>query len=51
MQAHASQISDTSWFLQMPEDAFRDTFGREWFTRTRPAFVGDPVADREVWIL
>jgi LmbE family N-acetylglucosaminyl deacetylase len=51
MQAHASQISDSSWFLKMPDDAFRDTFGREWFTRVQPAFEGNPVADRETWIL
>ena len=51
MKAHASQISDTSWFLQMPDDAFREFFGREWFMRTAPPFTGDPVADRETWII
>jgi LmbE family N-acetylglucosaminyl deacetylase len=33
MAAHASQISDTSFFLAMPEDAFQATFGTEWFIR------------------
>lgn len=33
MRAHASQISEQSFFLAMPEDAFRYTFGTEWFIR------------------
>jgi LmbE family N-acetylglucosaminyl deacetylase len=33
MAAHASQISDSSFFLQMPIDAFRESFGYEWFIR------------------
>lgn len=33
MAAHASQISETSFFLQMPEEAFAATFGYEWFIR------------------
>jgi LmbE family N-acetylglucosaminyl deacetylase len=33
MRAHASQISETSFFLAMPEDAFREAFGWEWFIR------------------
>lgn len=31
MQAHASQIDDNSFFLQMPLDMFRRAFGYEWF--------------------
>ena len=31
MAAHASQISDTSWFLSMPPDAFAAAFGEEHF--------------------
>jgi len=31
MQAHASQIADNSFFLQMPLDMFRRAFGYEWF--------------------
>ncbi len=33
MRAHASQISENSFFLGMPEDAFRYAFGTEWFIR------------------
>jgi LmbE family N-acetylglucosaminyl deacetylase len=33
MKAHASQISDSSFFLTMPDDAFREAFGWEWFIR------------------
>ena len=33
MAAHASQISESSFFLQMPEDAFAGSFGFEWFIR------------------
>ncbi len=31
MRAHASQIEDTSFFLQMPDEAFASAFGTEWF--------------------
>ena len=33
MQAHASQISEQSFFLQMPPEAFAFAFGTEWFIR------------------
>ena len=33
MIAHASQIPDDSFFLQLPEDAFREAFGWEWYIR------------------
>jgi LmbE family N-acetylglucosaminyl deacetylase len=33
MRAHASQISDSSFFLQLPEAAFAASFGWEWFIR------------------
>ena len=33
MAAHASQIGENSFFLQMPPDAFREAFGWEWFMR------------------
>jgi LmbE family N-acetylglucosaminyl deacetylase len=33
MRAHASQISEQSFFLAMPEEAFRYAFGTEWFIR------------------
>ncbi len=31
MRCHRSQIEDTSFFLQMPDDAFAQSFGTEWF--------------------
>ncbi len=43
MQAHASQISESSFFLSMPEDVFRKVWGQEWFIRARPA---PPVPDQ-----
>ena len=33
MAAHASQIPDDSFFLQMPVEAFAGSFGWEWFIR------------------
>jgi LmbE family N-acetylglucosaminyl deacetylase len=33
MRAHASQISEDSFFLAMPEPAFAYSFGVEWFIR------------------
>jgi LmbE family N-acetylglucosaminyl deacetylase len=33
MRAHASQISEHSFFLAMPDEAFRYAFGTEWFIR------------------
>ncbi len=33
MKAHPSQISDQSFFLQMPEERFAYGFGTEWFIR------------------
>jgi LmbE family N-acetylglucosaminyl deacetylase len=31
MRCHRSQIEDTSFFLHMPDDAFAQAFGTEWF--------------------
>ena len=40
MAVHASQISETSWFLAMPPEAFATAFGVEWFIhRGRPPGV------------
>jgi len=33
MEAHASQIHDTSFFLTMPPEAFAAVWGTEWFIR------------------
>jgi LmbE family N-acetylglucosaminyl deacetylase len=46
MAAHASQISETSFFLAMPEDAFREAFGEEWFIHH-----GVPAGTRETAII
>ncbi|MGZ4690441.1 MAG: PIG-L family deacetylase [Acidimicrobiia bacterium] len=45
MQAHASQIPDDSFFLQLPPDAFREAFGYEWFIRR-----GARPATHETWL-
>jgi LmbE family N-acetylglucosaminyl deacetylase len=45
MAAHASQIAEDSFFLAMSDDAFRRTFGTEWFIRLDI----DP-AHPETWI-
>ena len=43
MQAHASQISDESWFLQMPPEQFGVAFGTEWFIEwQQPRPDGEP---------
>jgi LmbE family N-acetylglucosaminyl deacetylase len=39
MRAHASQISETSFFLSMPDDVFSTVWGREWFIRVRPLWT------------
>ncbi|MGD0391537.1 MAG: PIG-L family deacetylase [Acidimicrobiales bacterium] len=39
MAAHASQISETSFFLAMPPDVFSTVWGREWYIRVRPPWV------------
>jgi LmbE family N-acetylglucosaminyl deacetylase len=33
MRCHRSQITDTSFFLEMPDEAFAAAFGTEWFIR------------------
>ncbi len=45
MQAHASQIPEDSFFLQLPPDAFREAFGQEWFIRR-----GDAPRTDETWL-
>jgi LmbE family N-acetylglucosaminyl deacetylase len=44
MAAHASQIPAESFFLSMPEDAFAEAFGQEWFIRR------DSPDTRETWL-
>ena len=33
LRAHRSQVTDTGFFLQMPEEAFAVAFGTEWFIK------------------
>lgn len=33
MRAHASQIGETSFFLSLPDEAFRAVWGTEWYVR------------------
>ena len=42
MRCHASQITDSSFFLQMPDEAFAAGFGVEWFNE--PGVAGPPRA-------
>jgi LmbE family N-acetylglucosaminyl deacetylase len=42
MAAHGSQISDSSFFLQMPDEAFRMSFGYEWFIHRGVTPTGTP---------
>ena len=45
MTCHASQITDSSFFLQMPPEAFSSAFGTEWFIR-----VAAPPGITESWL-
>lgn len=46
MVAHASQIAEQSFFLQMPLDGFAEAFGYEWFIRVgAPRAPDAPFAD------
>ncbi len=45
MAAHASQITPDSFFLALPDDAFRVAFGTEWFIR-----LDETVDAPETWI-
>jgi len=43
MRCHRSQITDSSFFLEMPDDQFAEVFGSEWFIehdRTPPYRTG-----------
>lgn len=51
MAAHASQITQDSWFLALPSETFSATFGTEWYIRVVPPFGADPVEDRETSLL
>jgi len=49
LRCHASQVSETSFFMQMPIEQFRAAFGLEWYVRRdlpQPANT----AARESWL-
>ena len=46
ISCHASQVTDVSYFTQMPPDIFRLAFGTEWFIRR-----GETGPPREAWLL
>ena len=43
--SHASQVTDTAFFLQMTPEVFRRAFGIEWFRRE-----GAPAGLHEDWL-
>jgi LmbE family N-acetylglucosaminyl deacetylase len=45
IESHASQVTDTSFFLQMPHEVFAAAFGTEWFLRE-----GAPPGVHEDWL-
>jgi LmbE family N-acetylglucosaminyl deacetylase len=45
IESHRSQVTDTEFFLSMPEDVFANGFGREWFIE-----VGRPPGMRSGWL-
>lgn len=45
MAAHGSQISESSFFLQMPAEAFAASFGFEWFIEHGAQPSGEMVGD------
>jgi LmbE family N-acetylglucosaminyl deacetylase len=51
MRAHASQISEDSFFLSMPDDVYSLVWGREWFIRIRPEPDGSGPDHWEPWLL
>ena len=42
MIAHASQITEDSIFLKLPDDAFAQAFGQEWYVQHGAAQKGEP---------
>ena len=46
VRCHASQVTDSSFFLSMPDEAFVESFGWEWFIRP-----GDASPMREGFIV
>ena len=51
MRAHASQISETSFFLSMPDDMFAMVWGHEWYIRLLPRWAFPAGSPREPELL
>jgi LmbE family N-acetylglucosaminyl deacetylase len=51
MRAHASQISEQSFFLAMPSEIFELVWGHEWYIRTRPVAPNPYPGPRETSLL
>ncbi|MGD0882417.1 MAG: PIG-L family deacetylase [Acidimicrobiales bacterium] len=51
MRAHASQITEDSFFLSMPDELFAEVWGKEWYIRVRPEPVGLGDGHREGGLL
>jgi hypothetical protein len=51
MEVHASQISETSFFLSMSDDVFSIVWGHEWYIRVRPPWTGPTEGHRETGFL
>ena len=49
LRAHSSQVDESSFFMQMPDEVFRQAFGREWYIEDdatppyRTGWIFDPV--------
>jgi LmbE family N-acetylglucosaminyl deacetylase len=51
MRAHATQISEESFFLAMPPEVFELVWGHEWYIRTRPGAPNPYPGPRETSLL
>ena len=51
MRAHASQITEESFFLAMPDDLFEVVWGHEWYIRIRPVAPDPHTGRRETSLL
>ena len=51
MRAHATQISEESFFLAMPPEVFELVWGHEWYIRIRPEAPDPHPGPRETSLL
>ena len=51
MEAHRSQIAETSFFLAMPPDVFSVVWGQEWYIRVTPPWTEPEGAPVETGLL